>query len=248
MKSKKSNKANLEDKRIIFLELGFIATMLICLAFLEWKSAPNYTEQIYLGLPEMEFEEEIIPVTRQDYPSPKVDAVYLARSELEKAQGKLAGPNILRIVDDAAEISDELTVGDQEADQTTQVAVVDIMDVVVVEEEEEEEEIFFIVEQMPTFNGGDLREFQKYCQQNLVYPEVAMDNDITGTVVIQFVVNKNGDVVKAKVARSVDPALDAEALRVVNSSPKWTPGKQRNVPASVSFTVPIRFIIADRLP
>jgi protein TonB len=247
VKNKKSNKANLEDKRIIFLELGFIVTQLICLAFLEWRSTPSYTEQIYLGLPEMEFEEEVIPITRQEYETPKVDAVILARSELDKAQGKLAGPNILRIVDNAAEISDELTVGDQEADQTTQVAIVDIEDVVI-EEEEEEEEVFFIVEEMPTFNGGDLREFQKYCQQNLVYPEIAMDNDITGTVIIQFVVNKKGEVVQAKVARSVDPSLDKEALRVVNSSPKWTPGKQRNVPANVSFTVPIRFMIADRLP
>jgi len=247
VKNKKSHKANLEDKRIIFLELGFILTQLICLAFLEWKSPPSYTEQIYLSLPDMEFEEEVIPVTRQEYESPRVDAVVLARSELDKAQGKLAGPNILRIVDDATNITDELTVGDQEADQSTQVAVIDIQDVVI-EEEAEDEEVFFIVEEMPQFNGGDLREFQKYCQQNLKYPEIAMDNDISGTVIVQFVVNKKGEVIGAKVVRSVDPSLDKEALRVVNSSPKWTPGKQRNVPANVSFTVPIRFMIADRLP
>lgn len=247
MKNKKSNKANLEDKRIIFLELGFILTQLICLAFLEWKSTPSYNEQIYLSLADMEFEEEVIPVTRQEYESPRVDAVVLARSELDKAQGKLAGPNILRIVDDETNITDELTVGDQEADQSTQVAVIDIQDVVI-EEEAEDEEVFFIVEEMPQFNGGDLREFQKYCQQNLIYPEIAMDNDISGTVIVQFVVNKKGEVVRAKVVRSVAPSLDKEALRVVNSSPKWTPGKQRNVPANVSFTVPIRFMIADRLP
>lgn len=247
MKSKKSNKADLEGKRIIFLEMGFIITQLICLAFLEWKSPATYSQKVYITLPDMEFEEEVIPVTRQEYESPRVDAVVLARSELEKAQGKLAGPNILRIVDDAAEISDELTVGDQEADQSTQVAIIDIKDVVI-EDEEEEEEVFFIVEEMPKFNGGDLSEFQKYCQQNIKYPEIARDNDITGIVIIQFIVNKTGQVERAKVVRSVDPSLDNEALRIVNSSPKWTPGRQRDMPANVSFTVPIRFMIADRIP
>ena len=244
MKIKKSNRADLEAKRIIFLEIGFIITQLICLGFLEWKSPVDYSQKVYATLPEMEFEEEVIPVTRQEYETPKVDAVVLARAELDKAQGKLAGPNILRIVDDAAEISDELTVGDQEADQSTQVAVVDIKDVVV-EEEVVEEEIFFIVEEMPQFKGGDLTEFQKYCQQNIVYPDIAFDNNITGVVIVQFVVTKKGEVEQAEVIRSVNPALDEEALRVVNSSPKWTPGKQRNVPASVRFTVPIRFMIAD---
>ncbi len=245
MKLKKSNRADLEDKRIIFLEVGFIITQLICLGFLEWKSPVDYSQKVYVTLPDMEFEEEVIPVTRQEYETPKVDAVVLARAELDKARGKLAGPNILRIVDDAAEISDELTVGDQEADQSTQVAVVDIKDVVV-EEEAVEEEIFFIVEEMPKFNGGDLSEFQKYCQQNIIYPEIAMDNNISGVVIVQFVVNKEGEVEQAKVIRGVNPALDEEALRVVNSSPKWTPGKQRNVPAKVRFTVPIRFMIADK--
>jgi len=245
VKSKKSDKADLEAKRVIFLEIGFIITQLICLGFLEWKTPVDYSQKVYVTLPEMEFEEEVIPVTRQEYDRPSVDVAVLARSELDKTKGKLAGPNILRIVDDAAEISDELTVGDQEADQSTQVAVIDIQDVVV-EEEVVEEEIFFLVEEMPQFNGGDLSEFQRYCQQNIKYPDIAMDNDIAGVVIVQFVVNKNGEVVQVEVVRSVDPALDKEALRVVNSSPKWTPGKQRNVPASVRFTVPVRFMIADR--
>lgn len=107
-----------------------------------------------------------------------------------------------------------------------------------------EEEVFFIVEEMPTFNGDDPAiEFRKYIAKNLVYPIVAAENGISGRVIIQFAVNSKGEVVDVNVVRSVDPALDKEALRLVNSSPKWTPGVQGGEPVKVLFTFPINFVI-----
>lgn len=107
----------------------------------------------------------------------------------------------------------------------------------------EEGEIYYIVEDMPTFNGGDPAvEFRHYVTQNLQYPESAVADSIEGRVIIQFLVNANGDVVDAKVVRSVNPTLDQEAIRVVSSSPKWTPGKQKGKDVAVLFTFPINFV------
>ena len=103
-------------------------------------------------------------------------------------------------------------------------------------------EVFYIVEDMPTFNGGDpATEFRKYITQNLRYLEIAAKNGISGRVIVQFAVDRVGTVVDAVVVRSVDPALDKEAVRVVMSSPKWVPGKQRGKAVKVLFTFPINF-------
>ena len=89
------------------------------------------------------------------------------------------------------------------------------------------EEVFYIVEEMPTFEGGEPgQEFRKYIAQNLKYPEIAIQDSINGRVIVQFAVNSEGKVVDAVVVRSVSPALDKEAIRVVMSSPEWIPGKQ----------------------
>jgi protein TonB len=106
-----------------------------------------------------------------------------------------------------------------------------------------DEEVFFIVEDMPTFNGGEPAiKFRIYVAQNLQYPVTAAENGTEGRVIIQFAVDKNGKVVDANVVRSVDPALDKEAVRVVMSSPDWTPGKQKGKAVKVLFTFPINFV------
>lgn len=247
MISKKSNKANLESWRIIFLETGFIITLLICLGLFNWSTPAKESKELAFKMIDMEFEEEVVPVTRQEPFRPDVNAIQIKREELVKTQGENTGPGILRVVGDEAEISDELTIGDMEGTQETQVAIINPANVVVVEEEEEEpEEIFFRVEEMPKFNGGGLSEFQRYVQSNLIYPESAMDNDISGVVLVKFVINKKGELTNLELVRGVHPDLDKEALRVVGSSPKWTPGKQRGMPASVAYTFPIRFVLQER--
>jgi TonB family protein len=106
----------------------------------------------------------------------------------------------------------------------------------------EGEQVFFIVEEMPEFPGGELA-LRKFIANSISYPEIAQESGIQGKVYVTFVVSKDGSIANAKIARGVDPSIDKEALRVVNSLPKWKPGVQRGVPVNVSYTVPINFVL-----
>ena len=109
------------------------------------------------------------------------------------------------------------------------------------EEEEEEEVIFVVVESMPEFPGGQQALF-KYLAENVKYPVIAQENGIQGRVICQFVVNKDGSIVDVVAVRSSgEPSLDKEAIRVIQSMPKWKPGKQRGKPVRVKYTVPVNF-------
>ena len=100
---------------------------------------------------------------------------------------------------------------------------------------------FVSVEEKPTFNGGDANDFSKWVNQNIQYPAVAQEKGVEGRVVLGFVVDENGQVKDVKVLKGVDPALDAEAVRVVSASPKWAAGKQNGQAAKVSYTFPVVF-------
>ena len=117
---------------------------------------------------------------------------------------------------------------------------------VIVEEKKPEpvkEEVFKAVEQMPTFPGGDA-ELMKWLRDHIQYPTVAMENNIQGRVVVQFVVGKDGSISNVHVSKSVESSLDEEAVRVTKSMPNWVPGKQDGQAVSVFYTLPITF----RLP
>jgi len=110
-----------------------------------------------------------------------------------------------------------------------------------VEAPKKEEQVFYVVEESPTFQGGDISGFRNFIQKSLVYPEVAQENGIQGKVYISFIVESSGKVSNVKVLRGVDPALDKEAVRAIEASPLWSPGKQRGKAVRVSFTIPIVF-------
>jgi len=103
------------------------------------------------------------------------------------------------------------------------------------------DDVFFIVEDMPKFNGKDSKSFKDYIKKELKYPRIALKNGIEGKVIVQFIVDKNGYVKNAKIVREAHPSLNQEALRVIYSSPKWEPGKQRGQNVPVMFTFPITF-------
>ena len=105
----------------------------------------------------------------------------------------------------------------------------------------EEQEIFEVVEQMPEFPNGGLQGLMQFLSKNIKYPTIAQENGTQGRVTVQFVVNKDGSIVDAKVIRGVDPYLDKEALRVIGAMPKWKPGMQRGKPVRVKYTVPVMF-------
>lgn len=112
------------------------------------------------------------------------------------------------------------------------------------EEEEDDEPIpFQFVTEKPSFQGGDMNTFSKWVHENLVYPEIAKNNGVQGSVTLQFTVKKDGSISNIRVLRGVDPSLDKEAIRVVSSSPKWKPGKVGDREVSVNYTFPVRFYI-----
>ncbi|NLH28589.1 MAG: energy transducer TonB, partial [Bacteroidales bacterium] len=106
--------------------------------------------------------------------------------------------------------------------------------------EEATEEIFVVVEEMPEFPGGQSA-LMKYLSENIRYPVIAQENGIEGRVICSFVVERDGSITDVQVVRGVDPSLDKEAVRVIQSMPKWKPGKQRGKPVRVRFTLPIVF-------
>ena len=115
-----------------------------------------------------------------------------------------------------------------------------------VEEVVEEEEIpFILVQQKPSFEGGDASAFTKWVNSQIVYPQAAQAAGTEGRVVLKFKVGKDGTVQNVKVIKSVDPELDAEAVRVVSSSPAWTPGQQNGEPVAVSYTFPVIYKLAN---
>lgn len=105
---------------------------------------------------------------------------------------------------------------------------------------EEENKVFDVVEEQPSFPGGQ-GALMAWLNDNIKYPVVAAENGIQGKVIVQFVVGKNGSISNVKVLRSVDPSLDKEAVRVVSNMPNWTPGKQNGASVNVRFTLPVTF-------
>ena len=110
------------------------------------------------------------------------------------------------------------------------------------------EEVFFIVENMPTFLGGDLSSFKNYVVSKLKYPKIAAEEGIQGTVYVQFTIDANGLLINPTIVRGVHPSLDYEVLRVLNNTPAWQAAKQRGNPVAVQFTMPITFSLEDNLP
>lgn len=104
----------------------------------------------------------------------------------------------------------------------------------------EEQPVFLVVEEMPVYPGGD-EAMRQFLVSNIIYPQIAKENNIQGKVFVEFIIEKTGDVTNVKVIRGVDPLLDDEAVRVVKLFPKWTPGKQEGKLVRVRFIVPIIF-------
>lgn len=221
MEIKKNPKADLEKLRGIFLQLGLAVTLGIVLLAFEWTSQAEQAAEL-MSANDVDAEEEIIPITRQEEikPPPPPPAPQVIE--------------VLNIVEDDVEIDEEMEMMDSEADEDTEFEIIDMDD------EDEEAPVFFIVEEMPIFPGGEVG-LRTYISKNVKYPNIARENDIQGKVYVRFVVKSDGNVDKVTIARSVDPILDKEAVRVVKNLPRWKPGKQRGKSVNVWYTVPINF-------
>ncbi|MBO5406500.1 MAG: energy transducer TonB [Bacteroidales bacterium] len=229
MEIKKSPKANLENKKFMFMEVGLIVALLMVLGAFEWS-----TTETSVSILEEEvavvIEEEQVPITQEEQlPPPEVPKEPVMS-------------DVIDIVDDDIKVEDNFLISTEDDASLG----VEIKDYVVEQQEEEvveEEEIpFAVVEQKPTFQGKDPNPgFTKWVFSKIVYPEIAKENGVQGRVTLQFTIDTDGSVRNVKVLRGVDSSLDKEAVRVVSSSPKWQPGMQRNKPVKVKYTFPVVF-------
>ena len=226
MEIKKSEKANLENKKLLFIEIGLIISLAITYVAFEWTSTETNVSTLEAEA-DVVLEEEIIPITQETPPPPPAAPKIPVLSDQ------------IDIVDDEIEVDDDMFMNLEDDSSLG----VEIMDYVEVEEEVVEEEAipFQLVEEKPSFQGGDANQFSKWVNSRLQYPEIAKENGVQGRVTLQFTVEKDGTVTKVRVLRGVDPSLDKEAVRVVSMSPKWKPGKQRDRAVPVTYTFPVIF-------
>jgi protein TonB len=222
MELKKNPEVDLEKKKGMFFFIGLAFSLGLMLVAIEWKTF----EQSLVDLGQVEIqieEEEMIPITQQQPPPPPPPP---------------PPQQIVEIVEDDEEIEEELEIESTEVTEDTQVEIMEMPE----EEVEEEPEVFLIVEDPPSFPGGEAKMFE-YLGKNLKYPPMAKDAGIQGIVYVTFVVLEDGDVTDVKVLRGIGGGCDEEAIRVVKNMPKWKPGKQRGKAVRVQFNLPIRFTL-----
>ena len=223
METKKTYKANLENKRTLLTEVGLVAAMGIVLMAFEWGT-PETKVATLAGNDAAFISDDIeIPVTMETPPTPPAPAVILN--------------DLIEILPDDIEIDKDLEFKSLDDSQME----IPIMDYIPQSVHDEAPVPFFAVEEKPLFNGGDANEFSKWVNSNLKYPSIAQANGVEGRVTLQFTVNPDGSVSNVKVLRGVDSSLDNEAVRVVSMSPKWTPGRQRDRAVKVTYTFPVIF-------
>jgi protein TonB len=224
MQLKKSLRASLEDKKLIYALMGFILVLSICYVAFEWTEEPT----VYADEEEVVTEEvdELPPPTTQELPPPPPPP---------PADETVQNIDVLVVVEDDVE-TEVIEIEEKEVEIEIIAATPEVE-----EEEEEEEEVFMIVENMPEFPGGQ-QAMMKYIAENIKYPVIAQENGIQGRVICQFVVEKDGKPSNIQVVRtSGDASLDKEAVRVIGTMPKWKPGTQRGKPVRVTYTLPVSF-------
>lgn len=226
MEVKKTPKANLENKRLLFVELGAVVTLAVVYFAFSVGTTEKQVATLDAGVQQV-IEEEFVPVTQETPPPPpEAPKIPVLSDQID-------------IVDDEVKVDDNII--NLEDDDDLGVEIMDYVEGPEEEEIEEEAIPFQLVETKPSFMGGDANGFSKWVATRLVYPEIAKENGVQGRVMLQFRVEADGRVTNVKVIRGVEPSIDKEAVRVVSSSPKWSPGKQRDRAVPVTYTFPVYF-------
>ena len=225
---KKSQSANLEQHKSLWLLMGYVLVFAVLFVAFEWTTIEPKEQkkkaktEAALDIPIDIMVPFTIPEKKVVPPPPEAKQIV----------------DILEIVDDEAEIEESDLVSVEEMGD-----VVDITDNmnIVVEEQVEEETVFQVVENQPEFPGG-MKALMKYLQDNIEYPRVSRDNNSQGRAFIRFVVNTDGSIQGVEVLKSSgDMYLDKEAVRVVSGMPKWKPGRQSGKAVRVYYTLPVVF-------
>jgi protein TonB len=224
METKKTPKADLENKKSTWLLIGYVMALCTMFTAFEWsqKDVTIDTSRSVVG-PIFEPEIPITVIEEKVIPPPPPEPVKIVQTiEIVKDETEVAASNILSSEDTGEGVDIKYT------------------PMVVEEPPVIEDEIFVSVEKMPEFPNG-MGALLQYLGKNIKYPTIAQENNVQGRVTVQFVVNKDGSIVDVVVVKGIDPYLDKEALRVVSGMPKWKPGEQRGKPVRVKYTVPVTF-------
>ena len=223
MEIKKSPKADLQNKRGLLLEIGLAVSLVLVIIAFAYTPKEHRIEQVDLQYGPVE--EQIVEITRQDQKPPEPP---------KKVEVKVIA-DLLQVVTNETKITTDVDFS--EFNEDTEI----LQQVEVKEEEVVDDQPFLIAETMPSFQGGDLYTFRKWVQDNVKFPTIALENGISGKVILTFVIEKDGRLTNIQVLKTPDRSLSEEAIRVLNKSPKWTPGKQRNQVVRVKYTLPVEF-------
>ncbi len=228
MEIKKSPKADLENKRGYFTQIGLIVALAAVIGMFSWSQGERKIEVVQESAPAVET--EVVEVTIQEDKRPpapfKTQAVAISE--------------MLNIVRNDAKIEQTITLLDLDVDQLA-ADVTKVGGTYTGTETVLDDEPVIVAEEMPTFQGGDVNKFSAWCQKRVKYPQQAIDNGSEGKVVTMFVVEKDGTIKDVQILSNTDPLLNAEAKRVILSSPKWNPGRNRGKAVRVRVTMPLTF-------
>ena len=222
---KKSPKANIETHKLTSILMGIVVAVALLFFAFEWSSETKKLDESVV-VQDVLAEEEI-EITRRDPlpPPPPPPPAPETPEIIEVVQEKVDTKIVINTEDDASKRQMEAYVPPPPPKPKV---------------EEVTEEIFVVVEEQPEFPGGNTA-MMKFLSDNIKYPVIAQENGIQGRVITNFVVEKDGSITDVQVVRGVDPSLDKEAIRVIQSMPKWKPGKQRGSAVRVRFTLPVVF-------
>ena len=241
MEIKKSNNAQLEDKRLTFFLIGLLIAFTLLFVGLQYQRGPQGEEDLT-----EDFEDLAQDLDMQTPPDQKdmVSAEAMSKAPASEAITQEVKPTEQQQVQKAEKIStttSQLVIGDGsgvvEGADVKEAAPETAVDNAAGQEQPIK---FTVVQKIPEFPGG-WSAFMQWLTKNLKYPESARKNKVQGTVVVSFIVNKDGSIASTKVSTSADPVLDAEALRVMKMMPKWKPGMDRNKVCRTMIAVPVVF-------
>ena len=222
---KKSPKANIETLKLTSILMGVVVAVSVLFFAFEWSSQTKKLDESII-VQDVLAEEEI-EITRRD-PTPPPPPPPPAPET----------PEIIQVVEEKVETRIEINTEDDASKRQMEAFVPPPPPKPKVEEVTEE--IFVVVEEQPEFPGGNTA-MMKFLSYNIKYPVIAQENGIQGRVITNFVVERDGSITDVQVVRGVDPSLDKEAIRVIQSMPKWKAGRQRGSAVRVRFTLPVVF-------
>jgi protein TonB len=200
-------------------------------------------QELVMELPEVKEENKV--VAQNVPPPPALKTTIKFTAPVIKEDSEVAPDEEMKTQDELNRATAAISVADVIGNDDDEGAdIADLEDHMLVVEADADE-VFTIVEQQPEFPGG-VEAMYKWINSNIRYPTVAEEMGVSGRVVLQFVVGRDGVIRDIEVVRHVDPSLDKEAIRVVSKMPKWIPGKQRGNPVSVKFTMPITFTLRQQ--